>query len=340
MGIMGGLLIPNEKFNLSTEVDSSKWNALLSIDNYYLYLLKDARFIRSNDLLYVYCTEYNLQDIVGQMHPNSNIFASFKLRMSPYLQKFYCECVIKRLSDMFGFYKGAITALIDEDHTFYGSKVLENALVALSKDKNPDDIFNDADDVYLILMNYLKNQINQTTEAMSNEIVENFIKKLETLVLTKNDGMTDDQLRRKYCRILEIANLFLQYTKSYVDNAMIKTDWSYTSRWGRHAVNSSALVNFENVWKQVNCRQGSNSVIQKGLPYRHIDIDAAVCVFPENTAYPLLKEEFTKQNRPTNPISEHLINDWMLHWYLTDKLKARKRQEDRWKKCEDGEADY
>ena len=47
MGIMGGLLIPNEKFNLSTEVDSNKWKALLGIDYYYLSLLKDARFIRS-----------------------------------------------------------------------------------------------------------------------------------------------------------------------------------------------------------------------------------------------------------------------------------------------------
>lgn len=339
MGIMGGLLIPNEKFNLSTDVDSNKWRVLLDIDCYYLNLLKDARFIRSNDLLYVYCTEYGLQDIVGQMHPNSNNFASFKLRMAPYLQKFYCECVVSRLSDMFGFYKGSIAALIENEHTFYGSKVLENALVALSKDKNPDDIFNDADDIYLILKNYLKNQINQTTEAIPNEIVENFVKKLEAMVLTKNDGMTDDQLRRKYCRILEIANLFLQYTKTYADNYMIKSDWSYRSRWGHNSFNNSALVNFENAWKNVTAHQGNSAIIQKGIPYRHIDIDAAVCVFPETTVYPLLKEEFTKQNRPTNPISEHLINDWMLHWFLTDKLKARKKKEDRWKQ-EDEESPY
>ena len=332
MGIMGGLLIPNEKFNLSTEVDSNIWKSLLGIDYYYINLLKDARFIRSNDLLYVYCTEYSLQDVVGAMHPNNNTFASFKLRMSPYLQKFYCECVAQRLSDMFGFYKGAIEALIDNEHVFYGSKVLEDSMVALSKASSEDSIFDNADDMYLILKNYLKNQINQTTDAISNEIVSNFVKKLETMILTKNDGMTDDQLRRKYCRILEIANLFLQYTKCYVTNAMIKSDWSYRSPWGRNAFDNSALVNFENIWQNINARLGNGAFIQKGLPYRHIDIDAAVCIFPETTEYPLLKEEFTKQNRPVNPISEHIINDWMLHWYLTNKLADRKKQEDNWKK--------
>lgn len=321
MGIMSGLLISNEKFDISVEVDRSKWKYLLAIDLHYLNFLKDARFTRSNDLLYAYCTEYNLQDIVGHMHPNSSTFSAFKLRMAPYMQKFYSECVIQRLSEMFGFYKGSLMSIMESQTScFYGSKIMEDSLSALAKATVSDDIYNKVDDVYLTLKNYLKFQINQTTEMLSNEVVKAFISKLETVILTKNEGVDDDQLRRKYCRVIEIANLFLSYTKSYTDciDANRKRMWSF---------NNQALINFDAIWKSANADAQLTAILQKGLPYRHIDIDAAVCIFPETTEYPLLKEEFTKQNRPSNPTSEHLINDWMLHWAFVSALIKRREAE-------------
>ena len=184
------------------------------------------------------------------------------------------------------------------------------------------------DDVYLTLKNYLKFQINQTPEMLSNEIVDGFINKLDTILLSRNEGLDDDQYRRKICRVIETATLFLSYAGAHVD-AYDETAYR------RYAFDNRALVSYDQLWKHMSNSEGIGPAIQKGLPYKHIDIDAAVCIFPEKTNYPLLQEETTKQNRPNNQASEHLINDWLMHWFFIDKLAKRKKREDRFAKYEE-----
>lgn len=322
MGIMAGLLEPTEELQVSDNLNSQQWKWLLAVDLFYLNFLKEARFTRSNDLLYVYCTEYSMTDIVSQMHPNSANFSSFKLRMNEYLKKFYNACVEKRLSEMFRFYKGALkTFQSSRNGGFYGSKMLEDTLNSVVKSTDKDQIFNEMDNVYLTLKNYMKLQINQTPEMLSNEIVDGFINKLETVLLSRNEGLDDDQYRRKICRVVEISNLFLSYAGTFtgVEDAQNKRMWEFDNR---------ALVTYDQMWKYMSYANGIGPAVSKGLPYKHIDIDAAVCIFPETTEYPLLQEEFTKQNRPSNQSSEHLINDWLMHWFLIDKLTERKQIED------------
>lgn len=323
MGSMAGLLIPEQKFDIAPDRSIAFWKLLLRVDRFYLDFIKDAKFMRSNDLLYVYCTEYQLTDIVGQMHPNSNTFSSFKLRMSEYMLKFYRACVERRLNEMFGFYKDAFDAIFASNTCcFYGNKLLENSLVALTRAIDINDIFRKVDDIYLTLKNYNKLQTAQTTEMLNNNAVEDFIKKLDLVLLRKNASLDDDQFRRKMCRVVEIANLFLAFTKEFMD-----ADREQSFR--RWSFNNSALVSYDSFWKYMRDIDKADAVIQKGLPYRHIDVDAAVCIFPETTQYELLQEEFTKQNRPVNPNSEHLINDWLMHWFLVDKLVARKKVDDK-----------
>lgn len=328
MGIMAGLLEPTEDLQVSDELDSRQWKWLLAVDMFYLNFLKEARFTRSNDLLYVYCTEYSMTDIVSQMHPNSSNFSAFKLRMNEYLRVFYNACVEKRLSEMFRFYKSALkTFQTSRNGGFYGSKMLEDTLSSAVRATDKNQIFNEMDDVYLTLKNYAKLQINQTPEMLSNEVVDGFINKLETILLSRNEGLDDDQYRRKICRIVEIANLFIGYAGSFVspDAARAQYKWGFDNR---------ALVTYDQMWKYMTYTDGIGPAVSKGLPYKHIDIDAAVCIFPETTNYPLLQEEFTKQDRPSNQASEHLINDWLMHWFLIDRLTKRKKQEDRWAKDE------
>lgn len=329
MGIMAGLLEPTEELQVSDELDSRQWKWLLAVDLFYLNFLKEARFTRSNDLLYVYCTEYSMTDIVSQMHPNSANFSSFKLRMNEYLRKFYNACVEKRLSEMFRFYKSALkTFQTSRNGGFYGSKMMEDTLGSAVRATDKDQIFNEMDNVYLTLKNYMKFQINQTPEMLSNEVVDGFVNKLETILLSRNEGLDDDQYRRKICRIIEIANLFLSYAGTFTspDRAQEKRYWFFDNR---------ALVTYDQMWKYMAYAEGIGPMVNKGLPYKHIDIDAAVCIFPETTAYPLLQEEFTKQNRPNNQASEHLINDWLMHWFLISRLVKEKKREDRWRDQEE-----
>ena len=323
MGSMAGLLIPEQKFDISPDREKFNWKFLLAIDSFYLDFLKDAKYMRSNDLLYAYCTEYDLTDIVGQMHPNSATFSAFKLRMSEYLLKFYKACIERRLNEMFGFYKGAFDAIMaSKQCCFYGNKLLENSLAALCKATDIDDIFHKVDDIYLTLMNYDKLQTTQTTEMLNNTVVEDFLKKLDLILLRKNASLDDDQFRRKLCRTVEIANLFLGFTKRYLD-AERERDlrrWRFDNR---------ALVSYDSMWKYMTNIADVGPIVQKGLPYRHVDCDAAVCIFPETTEYKLLQEEFTKQNRPSNPNSEHLINDWLMHWFFVEKLIKSKAVDDK-----------
>lgn len=324
MGIMAGLLEPTEELMISDDRYTGQWKWLLAVDMFYLNFLKEARYTRSNDLLYVYCTEYSMTDIVSQMHPNSSNFSSFKLRMNEYLKTFYNACVEKRLSEMFRFYKGALKTLQDSRNGgFYGSKILEDTLVSAVRATDKNQIFNEMDDVYLTLKNYNKLQLRQTSEMLSNEVIDGFIKKLETILLVRNEGLDDDQYRRKICRVIEIANLFLEYSCKYAG----VREMDCAKRWD---FDNRALVTYDQMWKYMSHYEGISQMVQKGLPYKHIDIDAAVCIFPETTNYPLLQEEFTKQNRPGNQASEHLINDWLMHWFLVEKLIKRKKREDKW----------
>ena len=329
MGIMAGLLEAPNKLDISDNISCRQWKWLLSVDLFYLNFLKEARYTRSNDLLYVYCTEYSMTDIVGQMHPNSSNFSAFKLRMNEYMKKFYNACVEKRLSEMFGFYKSALKTLqTSRNGGFYGTKILEDTLNSVVRATDPNQIFNEMDDVYLTLKNYLKFQINQTPEMISNEIVDGFINKIEAILLSHNEGLDDDQYRRKICRVIETANLFITYSGVYTDaeDELNRRRWYFDNR---------ALVTYDQMWKYMVGMDGTSNIIQKGLPYKHIDIDAAVCIFPETTDYPLLQEEFTKQYRPSNQNSEHLINDWLMRWFLVGLLAKAKKREDRWAREDD-----
>lgn len=329
MGIMAGLLEEPCELNVSDNLNSRQWKWLLAVDLFYLNFLKEARYTRSNDLLYAYCTEYSLTDIVSQMPPNSTHFSAFKLRMNEYMKKFYNACVERRLTEMFHFYKSALkTFQTSRNGGFYGSKILEDTLNSVIRTTDKNHVFNEMDDVYLTLKNYLKFQINQTPEMISNEVVDGFINKLETILMSHNEGLDDDQYRRKICKVIETANLFISYAGSYTnaEDEQIKRRWQFDNR---------ALVTYDQMWKYMVDLEGIGNTIQKGLPYKHIDIDAAVCIFPETTNYPLLQEEFTKQNRPSNQASEHLINDWLMRWFLVGLLTKAKKREDRWAREDD-----
>lgn len=325
MGIMSGLLIPSQKFNISLG-NKCLWRDLLNNDLYLLNQLRDARYVCSNDLLYAYCTEYSLTDILCHMNPVDRDFSFFKLKLTPYLRGFYESCVERRLSEMFTFYKGIIASIKDnQEVSFFGHKTFIDTLNFFAKETDRKKMDKSVDDVYLTLKNYLKYQFNETTEMIPTAMVEGFMLNLETILITCNENLSDDQFRRKACRVIEIVNLFINYSKSLesVQGWHMRQKYQFDNR---------ALMSYDSFWKQICSLEGVTPLIQKVLPYTHIETDAAVCLFPCTTDYPLLTSDVAKQGRKANQNSQVLLFNWVTHSILISKLEIQKNEEDEWKR--------
>jgi len=324
MGIMSGLLIPSEKFNILTG-DTCILKDLLRNDLFLLTQLRDARYVSSNDLLYAYCTEYNLSNVICHMKPVDQDFSLLKMKLSPYLRGFYEQCVRQRLEAMFSFYKGYITAVKESDcNSFFGSKTFIDTLNLFSKETDRKKMDRTLDNVYLTMKNYLKYQFNETIEMIPNATVESFILNLETVLITCNDNLSDDQFRKKACQIIEIANLFVNYTKS-LEN--VET-WTASKKY---MLDNRALVTYDQFWKRIVTLEGVAPLIQKALPYVHVETDAAVCLFPCTTDYPLLTSDLSTQGRRPNQNSQILILNHLIHNFFISLLEISKYKSDEWK---------
>lgn len=320
MALLDGLQIPNDKFDKLPRLDLiRRWSyepKIFSIDLMYLHYLKETKFTRSNDLLYAYCTEYNLVDVVRQMDPNSPAFSAFKQQMSPLLESFFNDCTRVRIQGILSFYDKLLNKLTDpiKGSNLFGSKQLELTMKAFSKTLTDREITSGLDNVYLTLKNFLKVQLEATDVMLSSDTIQEFLNKVKEAIMKGNEGLTDDAVRRKVCKALEVLAMFLVYSRRFKDAKETKED-TRDCRWTQ-VFSNIALFAPDVQWKDIFYTDGVKEAVTVGVPYLHVDMDAAICIFPETTDYPLLKEDFTKQNRSPNQNSAHLIQDWLVRRFI------------------------
>jgi hypothetical protein len=137
------------------------------------------------------------------------------------------------------------------------------------------------------------------------------------VLLNKDALMSEDNERKQHVQLLETLIHFTGYTGVYINAPNEKGRRSFTEYYNRSTT-------FSQLWKKtMHVCDCVIPYVQKGKGYLHVDTDAAICLFPETTSYPLITAAAATRVRPCNQTSEHLISDWLIHKAITAEMTAQ-----------------